>query len=514
MLLAATALGLALRVYQLARPGFLLGVTEYDDGVYFGSAVRLFYGAVPYRDFVLVHPPGIVLLMAPLGLLARATGTATAFAVARVLTAVAGAACVPLGGSLVRHRGPLAVAIVCGLLAVYPAGIDASHTVLLEPWLVLFCLFGALAAFEGDRLTARSRRLTWAGVAFGFAVAIKLWAALPLLIIALLYWALVSRRAGLRCLAGVLIGFGAAALPFFVSAPGSFYRDVVVAQLSRADLTRVPVWLRLQSLAGLNVPKPASHAVIALACIALAGLALAFALGAWFETRRPPPVLDCFAGLTAILILVVFLVPADFYPHYAWFFAPFLALSLGLTASRWAAGFTVSLHGRAGRSVRARMVPLLTLAAMAVTGLFAVRQFQHLSRLRSGDPAPLVRRSTSRGACLLVDIPTVSILADRFVSTDPGCSPMVDPIGTSYALSGGRNGVTGAARTPAVMRLWRSAFEAARYVWVQCLPWRPPQCQSERRIPWTRSLLRYFTRHFELVRGQGRGMNLFVRRSS
>ena len=73
---AAVIVALALRAYQLSRPGFLRGVTEYDDGPYFGSAVRLLQGSVPYRDFVLVQPPGITLLMAPAALLAKLTGTA------------------------------------------------------------------------------------------------------------------------------------------------------------------------------------------------------------------------------------------------------------------------------------------------------------------------------------------------------------------------------------------------------------------------------------------------------
>src|SRR5712691_5892043 len=62
---AATAVGLALRLWQLSRPGYLLGLTEYDDGPYFGSAALLVHGVLPYRGFVLVQPPGITLLMAP-----------------------------------------------------------------------------------------------------------------------------------------------------------------------------------------------------------------------------------------------------------------------------------------------------------------------------------------------------------------------------------------------------------------------------------------------------------------
>ncbi len=68
-IIAATSLiAMALSVYQLTRPGMLFGLTEYDDGVYFGSAIRLVNGALPYRDFVLVHPPGFELLASPVAL--------------------------------------------------------------------------------------------------------------------------------------------------------------------------------------------------------------------------------------------------------------------------------------------------------------------------------------------------------------------------------------------------------------------------------------------------------------
>jgi alpha-1,2-mannosyltransferase len=76
----AAAAGALLRLYQLSRPGYLLGVTEYDDGVQFGDAVRLVSGVIPYRDFVVVQPPGSVLLMTPVALVAKVTGTAWGWA--------------------------------------------------------------------------------------------------------------------------------------------------------------------------------------------------------------------------------------------------------------------------------------------------------------------------------------------------------------------------------------------------------------------------------------------------
>src|SRR6202035_1523463 len=59
-----TLVGLVLRTYLLVRPG-LMSVTQYDDGPYFGSAVRLVHGVMPYRDFAFVQPPGITELMSP-----------------------------------------------------------------------------------------------------------------------------------------------------------------------------------------------------------------------------------------------------------------------------------------------------------------------------------------------------------------------------------------------------------------------------------------------------------------
>src|SRR6516162_11115450 len=86
---AATLLALGLRVYVLLRPGLLL-VTQYDDGPYFGSAVRLVHGVLPYRDFAFVQPPGITLLMGPVGLVSYLTGTAWGLVIARFLTVLAG----------------------------------------------------------------------------------------------------------------------------------------------------------------------------------------------------------------------------------------------------------------------------------------------------------------------------------------------------------------------------------------------------------------------------------------
>ena len=64
--------GVALRAASVAFLGFGLAwvfvpmLYFYDDGVYFGGALRLASGDRPYVDFYLAHPPGVVWLYAPL----------------------------------------------------------------------------------------------------------------------------------------------------------------------------------------------------------------------------------------------------------------------------------------------------------------------------------------------------------------------------------------------------------------------------------------------------------------
>ena len=127
VIIAATLLAVGLRLYDLSRPGYLFGISEYDDGTDFGSAIRLVHGAVPYRDFIMVQPPGITLIMFPIALITKGMGTITGMAVARVFTALASAAAVPVAGLLVRHRGLFATLVACGVLAIYPDSVLAAQ---------------------------------------------------------------------------------------------------------------------------------------------------------------------------------------------------------------------------------------------------------------------------------------------------------------------------------------------------------------------------------------------------
>ena len=183
VIIVLTLIGLALRLFYLSRPGYLTGVTEYDDGSYLGSAIRLVHGQLPYKDFVFVQPPGITLVMTPVALISELTGSGVGMVLGRLLTVLAGTAGIAMTGLLVRHRGVLAVLLASGIVAIHPESIAAAHTILVEPWLVLFCLAGALAFFRRDRIARGNGRIVAAGLAFGFAGVIEAWAIVPVVVL-------------------------------------------------------------------------------------------------------------------------------------------------------------------------------------------------------------------------------------------------------------------------------------------------------------------------------------------
>jgi alpha-1,2-mannosyltransferase len=497
-----TLLALAIRVYyQSTRPGFLLGVTEYDDGPYFGSAVRLVHGSLPYRDFVLVQPPGITLLMSPFGLLSNLTGTAWAMAGGRVLTALASTAGVALVGLLVRHRGLLTVVIACGITAVYPGAVAAAHTVLVEPWLALLCLLGALVVFDGDRVTASRRRLVWGGAAFGFGGAVEAWAIVPVLVVLVLCLPRIRRAAIFA--AGVAVGFLIPVLPFAAVAPVKFYQSLIVAQIgSRAHAIRVPLWPRLNHMTGAFDLALGHNALLALTLAMVLFVMLAYAFS-WYRAGRPPAALDWFCVATAGLVAALFLWPPQFHYHFTAFLAPFLGLTIALAASQLV---TAVQAGTASPSAATRVGGSALGVALAALAVMTITQF----RTESTPPPVLgqvpaaISRIIPPGACVLTDQVSLSIDANRFVSAVPGCPQLVDTLGTDLALSHGLTPGTGADRVPAVAAFWSQAFSHAQFVLLTRI--------NTRRIAWSPSLRAYFRSHFRRVYTSPRHLTLYVRK--
>ena len=122
---------------------------------------------------------------------------------------------------------------------------------------------------------------------------------------------------------------------------------------------------------------------------------------------------------------------------------------------------------------------------------FAVVQAVAESNLAAAIPATEISAAEHMippGACVFTDQVSYTIAINRFTSDVPGCSAMVNGVGTDYALSGGHNGLTGAGSSPAVEQLWMSAFRSAQYLWITA--------SSAPRIPWTPRLRAYFLANF------------------
>ena len=480
----AAAAGALLRLYQLTRPGYLLGVTEYDDGVQFGDAVRLVGGVIPYRDFVMVQPPGSVLLMTPVALLAKVTGTAWGLGIARLLTAAADITCIVLLGLLVRHRGPLAAGIACGVYAVYPDALVAAHTFLLEPWLNLFCLLAALQIFEGDQISDKPRRLGWGGVLFGVAAAVKIWAVVPLAVMAVL----VARRPRrLRALAGgAAAGLGVLVLPFLIMAPGGLTKDVVLSQFVRDNLNQaspVSPLSRLNDLAGFSLFTGLPASLRALLVLAVAAVVPLAYLAAAMRMRRLPAPLDWYALIGVVAVIVMFMWPYNYWSHYGGFAGPFIALVLALPA-----GLLRPADSR-GRAVPLIAVGVIAMVVIAGVGLRQLAAETKLVALST--PAAAADKLIPAGSCVVTNDTSLTVSANRFTSDHPDCSPMVDAWGTLLAMTNGQKLYASRQVLAKVTAVWHTAFSDAQYAWIQT--------GSQGQIPWTASLYAYFTSHFRLV---------------
>jgi len=70
LLIAGLAFALRFGIALFSNGG-LGGLYGYDAGVYYGAADALIHGRVPYRDFILLHPPLLMLVLTPFAALGR-----------------------------------------------------------------------------------------------------------------------------------------------------------------------------------------------------------------------------------------------------------------------------------------------------------------------------------------------------------------------------------------------------------------------------------------------------------
>lgn len=486
--LALGLLSLCMSLWQLSVPGV---VSNYDSGVYFGAALHLVYGALPYRDFTFVQPPGIIVLLSPLAALGRIFSSHLGFQLTRVLSALVTASNVGLLAWLVRHRGRFAMIVAGGVFAVLPVAYLISSSAKIEPYCLVFVLLAAVVLFSGEQDVAdtNTQRLMVGGLLFGFAVLVKLWAIFPL--IAALICLLPRCRQRVLILAGsAFASFAVVALPFFVAAPTNFISQVIVEQLVR----RAPasqnggVGFRLVDMSGFLSTSLGPS--VAIASIAFACLAVVVYVGYRQPARKS--ITDTFLLLAAVITFVGLLSPHAYYIWYGYFVDPFLLAILAIGLSRCGPGLRVladraRLPRRSQRRVQAT-VSILALALIAVTAVWTSRTYESRAE-RSGIPYAAtseIAKLVPPGACVVYNEVSLGIYSNRMISSSPSCPDVVDPYGMFMAWG------YGLTPAPEAFTLeWKRYFEQAQYVVFSHA--------NGPYIPWGTSLLPWFHRNFRLI---------------
>ncbi len=323
--IAVAAVAFLFRLVPVLRGGGLFGIGNYDDGVYYAAATGLIHGLLPYQDFLLLHPPGMLLLLAPFALIAQLTGDSYGFATARVAWMLLGAVNAALIWKILRPIGLIAATFGgFGYAVFHPAVYSEKSTLLESPaTTALLVAMLLLQPLVHDSSLPRSKAFA-AGAVLGLTVTIKVWGVVTVLIV--LGWLLLLRRYGaaLQVMIGCAIAAIVICLPFFAAAPTAMWNQIVRDQLARRggdDLTPLG---RLDDMVGLGIVGRPHMPITVVAVVAM--LFCAFLAWSYGEAR-----------LAVLLMLgqgVFLLSTPTWFPHFAGFTAAAIALTAGAAVGR------------------------------------------------------------------------------------------------------------------------------------------------------------------------------------
>jgi alpha-1,2-mannosyltransferase len=449
-LLAAIALiAFLVRAIPVLVGGGLDGYLAYDDGVYFGAAIALVHGELPYRDVLLLHPPGMVAALVPFAVLGSTVGDAPAFATARVAIMAVGAINTILAGLVAGRYGRAAGVLAAALYATWNVAAVGERTTDLHAPQHLLVLIALLLLAGPGRI--RIGRGVAAGAVLGLATSIQLWQGATLLIA--VWWLGVRAvdgrelRTVICAAAGAFATFTLVAGPFLAVAPEAMVRQSILDQLGRPH-TGVGIADRLLVLEG-GAPRaslpPALRAFIPVPLVlatALAGLALLLAT-AWKRSWTRP-----WVALSFLQASIVLTTPS-FFSDYGAFIAPATTVAL-------ATGLVVTGAWLIAHRVRPRVV----VTGFVVLFVVLVASSAVLPR---GRPLPLdaLRADLATARCVAADAAAVAVLTGTLRrNAEHGCRIVVDPTGIAYDTDRGRR-----YPTPHSWRVHAPGYQAAMEAW-------------------------------------------------
>jgi alpha-1,2-mannosyltransferase len=411
LLLAVVVLAFVVRLTPVLIGGGLGSYGRYDDGVYYTAADALSFGRVPYRDFVLLHPPGLMLVLTPFALLGRLTTDATGMATARLVFIGIGCLNTALVALIARRWGRPAMLVAGVMYASWLPAVYAEQTTLLETLGGLGVLVALFLLLRRPGVpTVRAELI--AGVALGLAETMKIWYVVPWAVI--VAWQLLIRRpkAALRVAGAGLAVLMVVITPFALLARGRMYDMVVRDQLLRQSIA-TSRWLRVPSVVGANALFPKHHSATHLVA-AIAATALVVAAVLCWRDRSARPVV-------AVLVanLIVLIESPVYFQHYSSFIAAPASLVVGI-------GLAQAVAMPRLRVAR----PSIIVAAVVVLMISAVV----ISTTRQGTrfPGAQFARAAPPG-CVASNDPQTLIQMDR-LSSDlrSGCPVPVDVSGITF----------------------------------------------------------------------------------
>ena len=423
-LLVVFVVAIAARLIPLLRGGGLGSDPGYDSGVYYAAGDGLVHGWLPYRDFVLLHPPGIMLVLAPFAALGRLTTDHAGFEMAGLAFTAIGASNAVLVTVIARKLGtsPLA-AFSAGLFAAgWIGSIRAEYLTRLEPLANLFVLLGLYGY-----AAARRRPTTWPFVLMGASLAaatsVKIWYVMPLLVMA--GWTVLRTRHR-YAMVGFAMGTTVAVLaidgPFFALAPSQMWHMVVTEQLGRSRSSLSPLTRLNQTVdyGAWHHALGASGAVVVVTAllVVLVGLSISAA-------RRP-------GGRPLLFLLVVQVLVLAAAPSWFSFYSDYLTPALAVSV---ALGVDGALHGtrRAEAAIRHPRIERPASAMTALAALAVVMTplwWQHVGTVF---PRATLAAAVANTRCVMSDSPEALIQLDALSrSYAPGCRNWVDVTGRTY----------------------------------------------------------------------------------
>lgn len=406
---------------SFVSPGGFSGNYGYDGPVYYASSDALIHGRVPYADFVLLHPPGLMLFLTPFAFLGRLTSDHAGFITASVAFSVLGALNAGLVVRISRVLGLSRWAALIGgaFYAVWSGVTQTEVTTRLEPLGTFLLLCGLLVLSR--RPAPSTRALVLAGALIALASSVKIWWIVPLLVV--LAWQLISpltRRRFWPMLAGAVGALLVVIGPFFALAPAPMWRMVITDQLGRQNLG-TPLTYRLRALTSLDGVTKFGAAGSALLGVVALLVIVVIARAAWRT-----PACRLFVVLAVIQVLVLLAGPS-YFSYYAAY--PSAAFALVLAAG-------ANGHSSPGRKSLARLAAAAVVAAAAASNALGVATGHTV--VSHYFPGAQLASAVKGVRCVVADAP-MALIELNSLSRDlaRGCPNWVDVTGRTYDADAG-----------------------------------------------------------------------------